>query len=130
MWFELYLLQEGLVGLSDLLEAVKLQQLRRTPLGQLALRARKMSMAQVLAVLRVQADTTKSFGSIAMEMGFLAEQDLALLLMRQTDQTPRTCDILVEMGKITRECLDKERRNFQRAMTESFDACVPDGVAR
>jgi hypothetical protein len=50
--------------------------------------------------------TTKRFGQIAVELGFLSPESVDSLLRIQLDSRPKIGEILVEMGKMTAAQLD------------------------
>jgi hypothetical protein len=118
MWFVLHLYQAGLVGASEILNAVIRQNEHRVPIGTLAVQMKKMSVKQVAAVLAEQADCHESFGRLAVALGYLSEQDLAHLLMVQNDQLQPLSEILVEMGAIDRRTVEME---FKNARQMAFD---------
>ena len=122
MWFDLNLIKKGLVSLDQMLIAVKRQQLGRPPIGRMAVVSGKMSISQVFAVLKEQADNPKSFGQIAIAKNYLTEEDLAHLLYLQSHAQQPLGEILVEMGCISREQMEEERRSFHRQLTTCLEA--------
>jgi hypothetical protein len=123
MWFELNLIQKGLVTVEQMLAAVKRQQTGRIPLGRLAIEHGEMTMAQVFEVLEEQADNPKSFGQLAIAMNFLDEDELGHLLLIQSMQEQPLGDILVEMGCLSREQLEFESSSLRRTLTSRFETC-------
>jgi hypothetical protein len=74
---------------------------RQPPLGEMACRARVMSMAQVFAVLDEQASTQELFGEIAVRLGFFTSASLRRLLAEQSLARPELLSFLHETGWIS-----------------------------
>lgn len=81
-------------------------------------------MPQVFAVLKQQADDLRPFGQIAIDLGFLTNEDLQELLLLQTKQERPVTEILVEMHCLSGEDIEAERLTLRQQMTmrsEIFD---------
>ena len=118
MWFACYLYEEGIITGDQFAQAVREQLSRRLPLGRLAIELGKLSLSEVMKILRVQADELeKSFGQIARELSYLTKEQLDLLLLAQEQQATPIGDIMLELGFIDRIQLVRETQNFRRAQT-------------
>lgn len=115
MWFASYLYRRGFVTAEQIVEASIVQNDRRIPLGKLALETKKMSVKQVAKVLNAQTEEGKRFGQLAVQLGFLTDQDVAYLLMVQNDRLPSLMKVLIEMGAIDQETADIEFGNARQA---------------
>ncbi len=104
----LHLVREGFVTPEQLILALDYQEQRRPRIGQLALRARKMNVKQVLDVLTRQSQTKVSFGQVAVSLEYLTALDVDLLLVEQRRETPRVGEILVMQGAIAPEILETQ----------------------
>ncbi len=69
--------------------------------------------------MNAQFDTTKRFGEIAVELGFLTVGDVDTLLKSQIARRSYLGEILVEMGRISREKLEHALNEFQKLNGES-----------
>ena len=68
---------------------------RRPQIGKLAMLKKKLTVAQVFAILGQQAIDGGMFGKIATDMGLLSSGDLYELLEMQAQMTPTLADALV-----------------------------------
>lgn len=109
-----YLVDEGAITAEQFTEAVKESLKRKTPLGELALRERKLRMNQVFEILRMQATRRASFGKLAVDAGYLNRAQLAELLYVQSEEVPPVTQILVEQGAILPYELEDHRQSFQK----------------
>ncbi|MCA9217759.1 MAG: hypothetical protein KDB27_32040 [Planctomycetales bacterium] len=114
MWFACYLHKKGIITGDQFAEAVREQLSRRPLLGAIAIQSGKLSVKQVMRVFTVQADDLeKAFGELAIELGFLTEEDLAQLLLEQANSAPQLSEILVETGALTREQMLDELAQYR-----------------
>ncbi len=123
MLLELTLIENGLVTMQQVMEAVTRQQTGRPPLGRLAVEHGEMTMGQVFEVLKRQADTPKAFGQLALEMGFLREEAIGRLLWLQGKREQPIGEILVEIGCLSQEKLESERRQLAAKLRHRFETC-------
>ncbi len=102
MQFGLYMVQQGMIECTEFVQALELQIASRPQLGSLAIETGKLSVKQVFHILRVQCDTPGLlFGELAVEQGFITEEELAgLIFLQSVRQQPMT-EILVEQKMIT-----------------------------
>lgn len=93
----------GYLTPETLEDAIPAWRKRRTPIGQILLQQRKLTMSQVFAVLKEQATSDRLFGEIAVDCGFVRKRDVRAALETQMDQGPSLVDALVEMGHLTHD---------------------------
>ncbi|MBX3437453.1 MAG: hypothetical protein KF861_08190 [Planctomycetaceae bacterium] len=109
MWLASRLCVKQVITTAQFAEAVELQLSRRPSLGTLAVQRGMMTVDQVTAVSAQQSDEPdRAFGELAVDLGFLAREQLARLMFEQSDQAPSLGDILVEIGALTAEELRRE----------------------
>ena len=113
-FFGNYLLGEGYVTISQLLEALELQKSVKLKLGVLAIGAGYMNAAQVDKVHSLQSKIDKRFGTIAIEMGYLTEEQVNELLKSQKTGYLLLGQALVDKGYITNEQFQNAIENYKK----------------
>lgn len=109
MWFASQLCEKGIISSDQFAEAVSIQLSRQCPLGAIATRKSLLTVKQSFQVLAENATNPEQcFGQTAIELGFLTEAEVAMLLFEQARLTPSINDILVEQGFLSRAELAKE----------------------
>lgn len=107
MRFGLYLVRRGLVKPADLVAALEKQQRELPRLGQIAIEEGMLSVREVFQVLHHLGPLAEErFGERAIELGLLKRQEVAELLLIQSERCRPVSEILVERGALTR---DQER---------------------
>jgi hypothetical protein len=86
-------------------------------------------MKQAFHVLTVQAETDQPFGRVATELGYMSEEDLAMLLMTQRDRAPSIGKLLVASGAISGERMQAEMQTFRRELASRSDSSDQPGDA-
>jgi len=94
-------LSTGWASLEEIANAVVARRAHRPTIGQLLLKHRKLKVQQVFAVLAEEASSSKLFGEIAVEMGFVTAADVGEMLYLQTTMCPPLWQVLVSSGVIT-----------------------------
>ena len=115
MLFGEYLLEQGLVVEDDLVNALDDQHKNKMPLGQLAVQKGFIDAKALFKVLTEQRKKTREandFGSIALEMGFLTQEQVNALVGSQNTTLELLGNILVEEGILSREKLVQALRDF------------------
>lgn len=129
MWFAAYLCDRHVITYEQFAEAVQLQQSRKPPLGLVAIRTGQLTIREVVAVLAKQmTHPAMQFGEIAVDLGFITEQELGGLLLRQVQSTPSMSDILVEIGALTPEEVDRYQREARTAARNQEPSDVPSSA--
>ncbi len=104
MELELSLVRSGLVSADDYVEALGRREEERPPLGQVAIEEGLLGVRQVLEVIRTQQlQSDRKFGEVAVEKGYLTSAQVATLLMHQQQRQRPVIDHLVELGSVTYE---------------------------
>ena len=114
-----FLIEKGIVDEQAILDALDRQRKLNIPIGQLALKERKLTVKQVFHILNVQIDNKKLFGAIAVELGYITPEDVETLLTIQQDKRPRLGDILVEMKKINDSAKEILHSEFEKRQPNS-----------
>lgn len=124
MFFATYLVKRGLVSPAEFVEALERELYSRPPLGRIALLERKITMRQLFSILKDQSDSHQPFGKIAVDLGFMSEEDLGNLLLKQANCKPDMIDFLVEMGVIDQATLAAEKEAFYQEMAEKRETTM------
>jgi hypothetical protein len=101
MLFGEFLMEKGLVNDADLISALDQQQQSKMPLGQMAIEKGYMDSRALFKVLTAQRKKNRDkndFGSLALEMGVLNQQQVNELIGLQNASRELLGDILVEKG--------------------------------
>ncbi len=122
MKFGEFLVQRHTVATTHLVAALERQRQAQQPLGRIALRHELLSINEVFNILKLQADRIDAqtndqddylFGDLAIELGFLNEEELFKILRIQLETRPALGDTLVEMGVLTTDQLREEITAFR-----------------
>jgi hypothetical protein len=115
MLFGEYLLEQGLVQEQDLVTALDEQHKNKLPLGQMAVQKGFIDAKSLFKVLTEQRKKTREandFGSIALEMGFLNQDQVDELVGSQNTTNDLLGSILVAGGVLPREKLVQALREY------------------
>lgn len=93
-------------------EAFEIVQSSRPQIGQLALKLGKMTMRQVFTVLAEQSECNRFFGKLAVEMGYITKEDIALLLLMQADRAISLPQALLQIEALDNETLQTQLQLF------------------
>ncbi len=97
MHFGLYLIKNNVIDSELFVTALQKQLASRPLLGSLAIETGQMTVKQVFQVLRAQCDAPgELFGEIAVNMEFLAEEEVSSLVFLQSMRQKPIADILVD----------------------------------
>jgi len=121
MLFGEFLLEKGLVAEDALINGLNRQHDSKKPLGQLAVQKGFIDSKGLFKVLTEQRRKNREandFGSIALEMGFLNQQQVDELVEFQNTTRELLGNILVEGGILTREKLVQALREFNLKSTK------------
>lgn len=111
--FGKFLVDEGIVQVEDVMQALTIQRERGESFGRICMRLGKLSVAQVFEVLNLQAEAPKDmFGELCVEMGYLTADDVSEVLLSQQVSRPPIGEILVEIGSMDAETLDEAVASF------------------
>jgi hypothetical protein len=99
----LAVLTSGIASLEAVADAVTTRRDQRPAIGQLLLSHRKLTMRQVFEILKKQATCSKRFGEIAVEMGYVTNDEITEMLQLQAMLCPSLLDVLLSRNLITPE---------------------------
>ena len=109
-----FLLAKGIVKEDLIYAALNIQKEKTRPIGQIALKERRLSVKEVFRILDAQVDDNRFFGEIAVDFGYMSLADVNDLLFIQTNEKPSIGEILLEMGKIDEITLDRIMTEFEK----------------
>lgn len=115
MLFGEYLLEQELVKEEDLIFALDAQQKNKMPLGQMAVQKGLIDSKALFKVLTEQRKKTREpndFGSIALEMHFLNEEQVNELVGSQNTTNELLGTILVDGGYLPRQQLVQALKEY------------------
>lgn len=115
MLFGEYLLEQALVKEDDLIAALDEQQQNKIPLGQMAVQKGFIdakALFKVLTEQRKRARNANDFGSIALEMGLLNQEQVKKLVESQNTTSELLGNLLVETGILPRGKLVQALKEF------------------
>ena len=118
MWFELSLIERGVISSDDFVMALRQQLVSRPPFGRIAIAEGYLTVPQLFDVLKRQADTQEPVGEAAVALGYITVSQLAEILMKQSAMAGTLSDLLLETGVIDGPTLMRERRRF---LSENMD---------
>ena len=116
MIFGEYLVEQKIIREKDLDRALEIQKTDRVPLGQLAMQKGLIDNKQLFRILSRQRrpeEKSKSFGNLAVEMGYLSQEQVEALLERQTHTNRLLGEILVSQGLVSQMELIKALKKFR-----------------
>lgn len=117
MRFELKLLHDGLITAEQLVAALERQIEQMPQLGQVAIEEGKLNVNELFSVLRVQADLPQErFGETAIELNLLSREEVAELLLLQSERKRPLHSILVEIGAIPADVVHARLEAYKRGM--------------
>ena len=115
MNFGIYLVQKQVITADQFVDALAQQLAEVVPLGQLAIAEGMLSMKDVFAIMRSQSDVPLyRFGEAAVNLGFISENQLAQLLMVQSERKRPISEILVEHEVLSKTDVIEELAAFRR----------------
>ena len=112
MWFEINLVERGVITADDFIFGLKHQLGKRPPFGRMAIEAGYLTIAQLFEVLKRQADAHEPIGEAAIALGFITPSQLAELLMKQSSTGGTLAESLIEVGILDEATVNRERRRF------------------
>ena len=108
-----YLVSKGMVTKFEIVTALEQQRSMQQPIGRVAIRHGFLTINQVFDLLRLQTDRLDSqlpedechhlFGNLAVEFGYIDEDQRLEILRLQATTCPELIDVLVEMKVLTEE---------------------------
>ena len=124
-----FLVEQGFMTRTQLIEAYKLQESNRVKLGVIAVAEKLMTIAQAEQVNTLQSTMDRKFGDIAIEKGYLTQAQVTRLLELQGNAYLAFLQAVVDLGILTMEKLESAEADYQKAhgFTESDMAALKTG---
>ena len=124
-----YLVEQGVLTKSQLVQVYSKQESDRAKLGVIAVAEKMMTIAQAEQVNMLQSSMDKRFGDIAVEKGYLTDTQVQRLLGLQGNTYLTFLQSVVDMGFQTMEQMEGIEADYQRAngFTESDMAALKTG---
>ncbi|MBR1670702.1 MAG: chemotaxis protein CheX [Butyrivibrio sp.] len=124
-----FLVEQGELSKTQLMEAYRLQESNRAKLGVIAVAEKLMSIAQAEQVNTLQTSMDKRFGDIAIEKGYLSKAQVERLLELQGNSYLAFLQAVVDLGFMTMERLSEVESDYQKrnGYTESDMAALKTG---
>jgi CheY-specific phosphatase CheX len=124
-----YLVEQGVLTKSQLVQVYSKQESDRAKLGVIAVAEKMMTIAQAEQVNMLQSSMDKRFGDIAVEKGYLTDIQVQRLLGLQGNTYLTFLQSVVDMGFQTMEQLESIEADYQKAngFTESDMAALKTG---
>ncbi len=110
-----FLVDKGVISVECFLEALNLQMKNRPPIGQVALEERMITSNElfvILSAMRKVENSHKHFGEVACSLGILTQEQVNILLDIQNKNCKPIGEILVTMGRVSRETQISLLREF------------------
>jgi hypothetical protein len=111
-----YLVGQNIIREKDLARALEIQKTDRVPLGQLAMQNGLIDNKQLFRILsrqRKPEEKNKNFGKLAVEMEYLSQEQVEMLLERQTHTNRLLGEILVSQDWVSQIELIKALKKFR-----------------
>lgn len=106
--FGQYLVSRGLVTEENILNALNLQMKQIDPFGMVAHRLGKLTLNQIMEILNAQAPSHKLFEEIAVDLGYLRQDEVDYISQMQKKGRLPIGEILILMKVIDRRTLERE----------------------
>lgn len=111
---------------QDVVEALEVVRQQRPRIGQLALSRSLLSVAEVCDVLDRQVEAKLPFGAIAVDLGYLTEEQLASLLEQQHQSGPASMDVLRRRGLISEQRLSQLHDAYLAELESEYAGAAED----
>ena len=110
--FGRYLLEKGLITMTDVIDARLLQRKNNRMIGDLAMTKGMLAHEDILRILVIQEETKEKFGEIAIKEKYLSKEQVDDLLKEQMDSHIFFGEALVQIEAISQEELAKQLKKF------------------
>ncbi len=124
MWFGEFLCRNNVITNEQLIVAMGAYYASREPIGKMALNSGMLTISDINQILREQADDPEPFGKVAVRMGYLVEEQVEMLIGRQSFKES-IWEYLVREDYLSKEALESwmvkfhNRSNFVDATTNA-----------
>lgn len=111
-----YLVRQSIIQEKDLTRTLKMQKTDRIPLGQLALQNGLIDnkvMFRILSCQRKVESRNQTFGQLAIQLGYLSQEQVNKLLKMQTQTNRLLGELLVSQGLVSQAEMIKALKKFR-----------------
>lgn len=108
-------MDKGVISVEIFIEALNLQMKNRPPIGQVALDEGMITSKElfvILSAMRKVENSQKYFGEVAVSLEILSKEQVGKLLDIQNESCTPIGEVLVSMGKVSRETQVSLLREF------------------
>jgi CheY-specific phosphatase CheX len=124
-FFGEFLLDRWVITRGQLLEALELQEYRNLKFGVLAVQKGYLGQEQVEAINEAQRGTDRRFGDLAVERGFLTDEQSREIITLQKNSYLFLGEALLELGHLTEDVLERELAIFREEQARYDLEAVP-----
>ena len=133
MIFGMYLVNKGRITCAEFFSLLEQQIASRPQLGTLGIEMGRLSVKQVFQILRTQCDdSVQMFGEAAVGLGYLTEQEVAMLVYEQSRRAASMSDLLALNGYAEPDTIESwlgEYREAQGRVTQMTGEAVAAAAA-
>jgi len=113
-----YLVRQSIIREKDLTRTLEMQKVDRIPLGQLALQKGLIdnkALFRILSRQRKVEGRNQTFGQLAIQLGYLSQEQVNDLLKMQTQTNRLLGELLVSQGFVSQVEMIKALKKFRAA---------------
>ncbi len=113
-----YLVRQSIIREKDLTRTLEMQKTDRIPLGQLALQKGLIdnkALFRILSRQRKVEGRNQTFGQLAIQLGYLSQEQISELLRMQTQTNRLLGELLVSQGFVSQVEMIKALKKFRAA---------------
>ncbi len=113
-----YLVRQSIIRENDLTRTLEMQKIDRIPLGQLALQKGLIdnkALFRILSRQRKVEGRNQTFGQLAIQLGYLSQEQVNDLLKMQTQTNRLLGELLVSQGFVSQVEMIKALKKFRAA---------------
>ncbi|MES9855712.1 MAG: cyclic nucleotide-binding domain-containing protein [Sedimenticola sp.] len=115
-FFGEYLIEKGLIADADVVEALTAQRKETASFEKMVCDLGIMDMSQAFKVLTLQAETDLNFMEVAVRHGFINDEQAELTRACIESEKPAIGEVLVILGRIDKETMERELVKFERSV--------------
>ena len=113
-----YLVRQNIIREKDLTQTLEMQKIDRIPLGQLALQKGLIdnkALFRILSRQRKVEGRNQTFGQLAIQLGYLSQEQVNELLKMQSQTNRLLGELLVSQGLVSQMEMIKALKKFRAA---------------
>ena len=111
-----YLVRQNIIREKDLTRTLEMQKIDRIPLGQLALQEgliENKTLFRILSRQRKEEGRNQTFGQLAIQLGYLTDEQISELLKMQIQTNRLLGELLVSQGFVSQVEMIKALKKFR-----------------